>query len=129
MKEYEKENKYLDLARELKKLWNMKVTVISIVTGAPGTVTKGLVKILEDLEIRGRVETIQTTALLRSARILRRILETWRDFLSLRSKIMIIIPKGLVKELWELEIGGWAETIQTTALLRSARILRRVLDT
>ena len=63
-------------ARELKKLWIMKVTVIPIVISAFGTVTKGLVKGLEDLEIRGRVETIQTTALLRSARILRRVPET-----------------------------------------------------
>ena len=31
---------------------------------------------LEDLEIRGRVETIQATALLRLARILRRVPET-----------------------------------------------------
>ena len=31
--------------------------------------------------------------------------------------------------LKELEMGGWAETIQSRALLRSARILRRVLDT
>ena len=31
---------------------------------------------LEDLEIRARVEIIQTTALLRSARILRRVLDT-----------------------------------------------------
>ena len=30
----EKKNKYLDFARELKKLWNMKVTVIPIVNGA-----------------------------------------------------------------------------------------------
>ena len=37
---------------------------------------KGYVKGLEDLEIRGQVKTIQTTALLRSARILRRVLET-----------------------------------------------------
>ena len=51
----------------------------TIVIGALGTVTKGLIKGLEDLEIRGRVETIQTTALLRSARILRRVLETWGD--------------------------------------------------
>ena len=50
----------------------MKVTVILIVIGTLGTVTKGLVKGLEDLEIR---ETIQTTALLRSARILRKVLE------------------------------------------------------
>ena len=72
LKEYEKRVKSLDLARELKKLWHMKVTII----GALGTVTKGLVQGLEDLEIIGQVETIQTTALLRSARILRRILET-----------------------------------------------------
>ena len=41
------------------------------------TVTKGLLKGLEDMEVGGRVETIQTTALLRMARILRRVLETW----------------------------------------------------
>ena len=74
LKESEKKNKYLDLARELKKLWNMKVTFILIIIGALGTVTKGLIKGLEDLEIRGRGETFQTTALLRSARILRRVL-------------------------------------------------------
>ena len=34
LKECEKRNKYLDLARELKKLWNMKVTIIPIVIGA-----------------------------------------------------------------------------------------------
>ena len=78
----EKKDKYLNLARELKKLWNMKV--IPVVTGVLGTVTKGLIKGLEDLEIRGRVETIQTTTLLRSARILRRVLETCGDLLSLK---------------------------------------------
>ena len=41
-----------------------------------GTVTKGLLKVLGDLEVGGRVETIQTTVLLRMARILRRVLET-----------------------------------------------------
>ena len=51
-------DKYLNLAREFKKL-------------SLGTVTKGLLKGREDLEIRGRVETTQTTTLLKSARILR----------------------------------------------------------
>ena len=55
----------------------MKVMGIPIVISKLSTVTKGLVQGLEDLEIRGRMETIQTTTLLRSARILRRILETW----------------------------------------------------
>ena len=41
LKESEKRDKYLDLARQLKKLWNMKVTIISIVFGDFGTVTKG----------------------------------------------------------------------------------------
>ena len=54
----------------------MKVTIIPIVIGAFGTVTKGLLKGLEDLEFGGRVETIQTTALLKTARKLRRVLET-----------------------------------------------------
>ena len=58
----EKRNNYLDLAIELKKQWNIKVTVIPIVVGALGMVPKELVKELEDLEIRGQVETIQTTA-------------------------------------------------------------------
>ena len=54
----------------------MKLTIIPIVIGAFGTVTKGLVKGLEDLEVGRRVETIQTTALLKTARILRRVPET-----------------------------------------------------
>ena len=54
----------------------MKVTVFPIVIRALGTVIKGLIKGLEDLEIKGRVETIQTITLLRSIRILRRVLES-----------------------------------------------------
>ena len=50
LKESEKKDKYLDLARELKKLWNKKVTIIPIVIGAFGTVTEGLIKGLEDLK-------------------------------------------------------------------------------
>ena len=83
LKECEKRDKYLNLARELKKLWNMKVTIIPSVIGAFGTVTKGLLKGLEDLEVGGRVETIQKAALLKTAKILRRVLETWGDLQSL----------------------------------------------
>ena len=54
----------------------MKMTIIPIVIGAFGTVTKGLLKGLEDFEVGGRVETIQTTVLLETARMLRRVLET-----------------------------------------------------
>ena len=54
----------------------MKVTIVPIVIGALGPIAKGFLKGLEDLEIGGQVETIQTTAVLRTARILRRVLET-----------------------------------------------------
>ena len=40
---------YLDYARELKNLWNIKVTIVPIVIGALGTKTKILLKGLEDL--------------------------------------------------------------------------------
>ena len=84
LKERKKKDKYQDLAWEVKKLWDMKMTVIPIVIGALGTVTKGSIQELKDLEIRGRMETIQTTAWLRSARILRIILETLGDLLSIK---------------------------------------------
>ena len=70
LKEYEKKD------GELEKLWTMKVTIILIVIGAFGTVTKGLLKGLDDLEVGGRVEIIQTTTLSIMARRLRKVLET-----------------------------------------------------
>ena len=103
LKECEKRDKYLDLARELKKLWNMKVTIIPIVIGAFGTVTKGLLKGLEDLEVGSRVETIQTTALLKTARILRGVLETWGDLLSLNLQWKTISLRWCEK-LWVVVI-------------------------
>ena len=42
LKESEKNDKYIDFVKELKKLWNMKVTIIPIVIGAFCTVNKGL---------------------------------------------------------------------------------------
>ena len=73
LKENEKKDKYLDLARDLKKLCNLKVVIVPIVIGELGTITNGLLK---GLEVGGRVETIQTIALLKTVRILVRVPET-----------------------------------------------------
>ena len=62
----------------------MKLTIMPIVIGAFATITKGLLKALDDLEVGGRVETDLMKALLRTARILRRVLEAWGDLLSLK---------------------------------------------
>ena len=51
LKECEKRDKYIDLPRELKKLWNMKRTFIPIIIGTLSTVTKVLFQGMEDLEI------------------------------------------------------------------------------
>ena len=64
----------------------MKVTIIVIVIGAFSTVIKGLLNGLEDLKVGGGEETIQTTAVLRMARILRIVLETLGDLMSLKLK-------------------------------------------
>ena len=58
IKESKNIDKYSDLARELKKLWNMKVMVISVVIGVFGMVSNGLEERLEEWGIGGRIKTI-----------------------------------------------------------------------
>ena len=48
LKEREKKDKYLDFAGELKKRWNVKVTVILIIIGVLSTVSKGGLEKKED---------------------------------------------------------------------------------
>ena len=84
IKENGKGDKSLDPTREARKLWKMKVTVIPILIGALGMIPKGWIRELDDLEITWRAVTIQTKAILRSVRILRRLLATWEYLLSLR---------------------------------------------
>ena len=64
----------------------MKMTIIPIVISLFGTVTKWLLKELEDLRVGGWVDTIQSTAFMRMVKILRRVLETWGDLLSIKDQ-------------------------------------------
>ena len=52
-------------ARELREIWNMRMTVILIVICAFGKVPNGFIRWFEESEIGGRAETIQNTSLLR----------------------------------------------------------------
>ena len=143
LKESEKKDKYLDLARELKKLWNMKVTIVPNVIGALGTITKGLLKGPEDLEIGGRTENFFVPAdhrekIKKNKQKVEQILEPcWRtkkqwDILLMVVTIVIRAPgtvsKILEKIVEEFKISERIKTIQTTALLRSVRILWGVLE-
>ena len=58
----------------------MKVTVIPLIINAPGSVPKDLVRGLEELEIGRRAKACQNRSLQKSARILRRVLETCCHF-------------------------------------------------
>ena len=67
--------KYQDLARELKKLWKMKTMVIPIVIGTFGAVPKDLKRRLENIGIETKIDELQKSVILNTARILRKVLE------------------------------------------------------
>ena len=77
LKEREKTEKYKDLAREIRKLWKVKTAVAPVVVDALGTLPGGLGTQLqlERMEIILPVKLLQKTALLGTARILRKVLE------------------------------------------------------
>ena len=76
---------YLDLAWELKKAMEHRSNGdIDCNWRTRNRPQKNLLRKLEELKIEGRIETIQTTALLWSAIILRRVLGTWVNLLSFK---------------------------------------------
>ena len=74
-KEDEKTEKYQNLARELRRLWEVKTKVVPIVVGALGTVPLRLKANLKGIGVDTSITLIQKSALLGSARILRKVLE------------------------------------------------------
>ena len=74
-KEAEKIEKYIDLRRELQKLWKVKAKVVPIVVSALGTVSRSLNSYLNEIGVSSKIQVIQKSALLGTARILRKGLE------------------------------------------------------
>ena len=75
-KEGEKIEKYQDLKREIERLWGFgHLDVVPLVVGAPGVVSNRLVECLEKPGVTIRTGLLQVTALLGTARILRKLLE------------------------------------------------------
>ena len=76
-KEGEKIDKYQDLKREIGRLWGIRhLEVVPVVFGALGVVSKRLDAWLEMLVVTMRKGLFQKTALLGTARILRKLLES-----------------------------------------------------
>ena len=75
-KEKQEIEKHQNLKREMWRPWNVKkIDVIPVVLWALGSVTKDFEEYLDKIGIKIDLHTVQETALLGTARILRKVLE------------------------------------------------------
>ena len=75
-KELEKVEKYQDLKKKIKRLWELRCAkVVPVVIVALGSATRDLECWIENMDIVPEVGVLQKTALLETARILRKVLE------------------------------------------------------
>ena len=76
-KEGEKTEKYWDLKREIGRLWGIRhLEIVPVVVGTLGVVSNRLDVWLEKLDVTIRTGLLQKTALLGTARILTKLLES-----------------------------------------------------
>ena len=75
-KEKEKVEKYKDLAAEVARMHKVSVEVVPIVVGALGVVTKDLTRWLKKIGVGDVVGGLQTSAIIGTAAILRKVLRT-----------------------------------------------------
>ena len=65
----------MDLATELKKVWNMKVTVVPFTVRALGTPVKALQKTLKNICIETKITELQKTVVIHTSKILQKFIE------------------------------------------------------
>jgi hypothetical protein len=73
-KEAEKILKYKDLTIEIQRMWNIKTKVIPVIIGATGTTSRSFRKYVSNIPGNHEVKELQKTAILGTARILRKVL-------------------------------------------------------
>ena len=73
-KEIEKIQHYGDLKLEISSMCNCQTTIVPIIIGALGSISKKIAEHLEKLEINCQITTFQKSALLGTANILRKVL-------------------------------------------------------
>ena len=74
-KEGELKLKYKSLCIEIKRMWNLKCTIIPIITGAAGIVKRSLRKNLEAVPGKHSIDLLQKTAILGTSHIIRKVLQ------------------------------------------------------
>jgi hypothetical protein len=73
-KEAEKFLKYKDLTIEIQCTWNVKEKVISVITGATGTLSKSLGHYLSNIPGKHEIKELQKTSVLGTSHKLRKVL-------------------------------------------------------
>ena len=74
-KEAEKKLKYKGLCIEIQRMWNLKCTIIPVIIGATGIVTRNLRKNLEAVPGKHSIDSLQKTAILGTSHIIRKVLQ------------------------------------------------------
>jgi hypothetical protein len=74
-KEAEKRLKYKSLCIEIQRMWNLKCTIIPVIIGATGMVTRSLRKNLETVPRKHSIDSLQKTAILGTSHIIRKVLQ------------------------------------------------------
>jgi hypothetical protein len=70
-----KKLKYKSLCIEIQQMWNLKCTIIPVIIGATGIVTRILRKNLEAISGKHSIDLLQNTAVLETSHIIRKILQ------------------------------------------------------
>jgi hypothetical protein len=74
-KEAEKKLKYKSLFIEIERMWNLKCAIIPVIIGATGIVKRSLRKSLEAVPGKHSIDSLQKTAVLGTAHIIRKVLQ------------------------------------------------------
>ena len=73
--EAEKTLKYKSLCIEIKRMWNLKRTIIPAINGDTGIVTRSLRKNLEAVPGKHSIDSLQKTAILGTSHIIRKVMQ------------------------------------------------------
>ena len=74
-KKAEKKLKYKSLCIEIQRKWNLKCTIVPVINGATGIVTRSLKKNLETVQGKPSIDSLQKTAILGTSHIIRKVLQ------------------------------------------------------
>ena len=74
-KKAEKKLKYKSLCIEIQRMWNLKCTIVPVIIGATGIVTRSLKKNLETIPGNHSIDSLQKTVILGTSQIIWKVLQ------------------------------------------------------